>query len=380
MLKVSLYEPKGFLAAEDTRPYDNNRVRKSVISIPSLAFVPDFSKESRNLHSLFISLTEGEPLALINDNDNEYYNFSSYNKKIYTLNDNLYKRKIKELNNIENKIDHEKKNAIGTIFNNDVLSFYFDLSKIENPELVLAFETDDSIFSTSKSAVISFTEFLKRAFARELDVNPNEFISGIQPHDVNNVSSYKMFICDALENGAGYVRQFHNEDFLKRSIENLYRNVVGQWSDPEHSKYCDSSCPNCIRNYSNRSEHHSLDWRLALDLVEIVLYNTIRNNRWEKIIENASKHICDLANETKGYPDIEKETSDNYSFITNRKNTIVVDHPLYAKKRDGQLSKRQLDFRDKLRASTSIDQNIEFVDARDVDKNPFKQLVKLDNQ
>ena len=43
---------------------------------------------------------------------------------------------------------------------------------------------------------------------------------------------------------------------------------------------CDSSCQNCLRNYSNRGSHSSLDWRLALDMAEISLGIKLNENRW----------------------------------------------------------------------------------------------------
>src|ERR1700736_4321922 len=42
------------------------------------------------------------------------------------------------------------------------------------------------------------------------------------------------------------------------------------FQDPDHSESCTTSCQHCLRHYGNRMNHQSLDWRLALDMVEML--------------------------------------------------------------------------------------------------------------
>jgi DEAD/DEAH box helicase domain-containing protein len=43
------------------------------------------------------------------------------------------------------------------------------------------------------------------------------------------------------------------------------------YTNPEHADGCATSCYHCLRNYLNRLEHQFLDWKLAVDLVELLL-------------------------------------------------------------------------------------------------------------
>src|SRR5207247_11120326 len=38
-----------------------------------------------------------------------------------------------------------------------------------------------------------------------------------------------------------------------------------------HADACDTSCPDCLRSYSNLAYHNLLDWRLAIDMASLAL-------------------------------------------------------------------------------------------------------------
>ena len=40
---------------------------------------------------------------------------------------------------------------------------------------------------------------------------------------------------------------------------------------PAHAEVCDTSCPDCLRSYSNLSYHSLLDWRLGVDMAALAL-------------------------------------------------------------------------------------------------------------
>ena len=69
-----------------------------------------------------------------------------------------------------------------------------------------------------------------------------------------------------------------------------YRNWQGKIESNRHSDACDSSCPDCLRSYDNRFIHPYLDWRLALDLVDVATGGHLPLGRWlsraEAITEN----------------------------------------------------------------------------------------------
>jgi len=85
----------------------------------------------------------------------------------------------------------------------------------------------------------------------------------------------QVFVSDSLENGAGY------STFLGRESESerLLQYVVGigntDFHEPlvanRHASACQTSCPDCLRDFSNLSFHNILDWRLGLDLARLAL-------------------------------------------------------------------------------------------------------------
>ena len=100
--------------------------------------------------------------------------------------------------------------------------------------------------------------------------------------DPNGQVIGQIFISDSLENGAGYSSYFGTPV----EAESLLRFVVGQTSNtfygplvaqldpqgnPSHGALCRTSCPDCLRDFSNLAYHNILDWRLGLDLARLAL-------------------------------------------------------------------------------------------------------------
>jgi DEAD/DEAH box helicase domain-containing protein len=92
---------------------------------------------------------------------------------------------------------------------------------------------------------------------------------GAEEPDAKAQVGAAIFLADTAENGAGYAvelgRASQFENLLKSTLEDL-RNL---WDAPEHIERCDTSCPDCLRAYDNSRKHALLDWRLALDMLEL---------------------------------------------------------------------------------------------------------------
>jgi DEAD/DEAH box helicase domain-containing protein len=135
---------------------------------------------------------------------------------------------------------------------------------------------------SGRSAFISFAEAFRKAAAQELDVGLEELVAGVQPFKYSETAqSSRVFLTDALENGAGYCSQLAKEETLARVlIKGMYEALSDQWDSDEHRSSCDSSCPNCLRSYDNRHLHGQLDWRLALDVIETCVDGEPNWDRW----------------------------------------------------------------------------------------------------
>ena len=131
-----------------------------------------------------------------------------------------------------------------------------------------------------RAALYSFGFLARRAAADRLDIHEQEIKVGLRVvRDPAGGIIGQIFISDSLENGAGYA------SFLGEPAETeaLLQYMVGQ-SDPTFHGFlvdqqhagpglsaCTTSCPDCLRDFSNLPYHSILDWRLGLDLARLAL-------------------------------------------------------------------------------------------------------------
>ncbi len=123
----------------------------------------------------------------------------------------------------------------------------------------------DPTLLEARAAWTSFGFLLRAAASRLLDVEPNELRVGVFPQpDRDGGVTGAAFLADSLDNGAGYATYLgdHPEQLLAaaRDLAQDYLN---------HAQDCDSSCYRCLRDHSNTAYHPLLDWRLAVDLLNI---------------------------------------------------------------------------------------------------------------
>ena len=109
-----------------------------------------------------------------------------------------------------------------------------------------------------------------------LDIDERELKVGLRViRDPSAQVRGKIFISDSLENGAGYSSHLGTP----AEAEDLLRFLVGQGDPsfyaplvaPSHAGICQTSCPDCLRDFSNLAFHNILDWRLGLDLARLAL-------------------------------------------------------------------------------------------------------------
>jgi DEAD/DEAH box helicase domain-containing protein len=127
-----------------------------------------------------------------------------------------------------------------------------------------------------RAALYSLGFMMRRAAAVRLDIDERELKVGLRiVRDPNAQVRGEIFISDSLENGAGYSSHLG----MPAEAENLLRFLSGQ-DDPSfydplvgaaHANTCQTSCPDCLRDFSNLAFHNILDWRLGLDLVRLAL-------------------------------------------------------------------------------------------------------------
>jgi hypothetical protein len=127
-----------------------------------------------------------------------------------------------------------------------------------------------------RAAWYSFAFWLRLAAGAHLDVDALELQAGFRslPGSTYPVVG-QAFLCDQLENGAGYCRFLSDsaefQTLLAQGEHHAPGSIAAKWIDPKHSDDCDTSCNLCLRDFHNLPYHGLLDWRLALDMVRIAL-------------------------------------------------------------------------------------------------------------
>lgn len=117
-----------------------------------------------------------------------------------------------------------------------------------------------------RGAWASLGYLLRGAAVRWLDIGSDEVEVGVHPVVRDGAVQGELFIADSLENGAGYASRFGEKlDVLLDETATYAQTLRTHGTNP-----CDSSCYQCLRDYSNRPWHPLLDWRLSADMLDLM--------------------------------------------------------------------------------------------------------------
>ena len=147
------------------------------------------------------------------------------------------------------------------------------------------------------AAYRSAAYMLRAAFCDNIDIDPLEIeLSLLAPVEKSGKTFGRVVLNDKLQNGTGYSRQLHKEmpALLEKFVDtNGGTHTRTGWIDdffkPHHFDNCHDSCNECIRYYSNSSEHSLMDWRVGLSLLRIL------NDPKEHLFADSKNLKSDLA-------------------------------------------------------------------------------------
>lgn len=374
MEKFNLYQPKGFVTTSKLRDYDNQRQWGRAIPLPILAVQPNYEDEY-SLGPAKVTLASDQPIALVNDNGGDFFKFrriENNNTVFVIVNDDHLYRDFPPYSDLDGPSDAT--GAIGMVFKTDVMMILLESLMGVGGNGVL----DVKEQKAAGPAIVSFGEFLKVAAARELDVDSAEIRVGIQPWRKSGVATHQLYMADALENGAGYCRHIFESRNLRELIRTHYEDVKRNWQRSSHADDCDRSCPDCLHNYNNRFRHVLLDWRLALDVAELVLDEPLDTSRW--LNNKNATLICntfiDLCNKS-GITDMHLETSQELATVTyGGRFSFILSHPLWHTCEDF-IQDIQKNVKKRLVEKYGASLKVEFVDIRDFAHHPQEYIVKI---
>ena len=190
-----------------------------------------------------------------------------------------------------------------------------------------------------RSALYSLAFMMRRAAAVYLDIQDYELKAGIRSQEDPALGSVvgQIFLCDTLENGAGYATHLGepaiSEQLLQMIVQNSHRQFHDRLVDQAHAGACDTSCPDCLRSYSNLAYHNLLDWRLAIDMANLAL----DANSAISLSSPLWARVADLAATTleAARPGFSRTNFGGLPGLTNGTEAIIVTHPLWLTDRAG---------------------------------------------
>ncbi|MFV2122943.1 DEAD/DEAH box helicase [Micromonospora sp. LOL_013] len=276
--QVALAEPLGYRTSYRPRDYEQLGDPTARASQPRLAM--DDVEYRKHANALIRSAT-GEIIS-VNDNNGDLYSFSP--ATITNGNGSRDAHGLVEVNQITDQDrlhrarlwGHEPVGpgrqpvALAARRHTDVLVVGID--RLE-PGVVINPQEP-----AGRGAWASLGYLLRDSAAKWLDIGPEEIQVGVHPRRRGERLAGELFMADSLENGAGYaVRLADKFGILLEEADSYAKGLIDHGGRP-----CDSSCHRCLRDYSNRSWHPLLDWRLALDLLDLLCGRSLELDRQRK--------------------------------------------------------------------------------------------------
>ena len=184
-----------------------------------------------------------------------------------------------------------------------------------------------------RAALYSLAFMLRRAAAVYLDIQDYELKAGIRSLEDPALGMVfgQVFLSDTLENGAGYATHLGTPSVMRELLEMIGKPTVREFHDrlvaPAHADSCTTSCPDCLRSYSNLAYHNLLDWRLAIDMARLALDPleriSLASPRWGGVTDAAAQTL-EAARST-----YRRTVIAGLPAVTDGTEVIIVTHPLW---------------------------------------------------
>lgn len=212
--------------------------------------------------------------------------------------------------------------AIGEMRITDVITVGLESKQIPAKTI----PANPSLVPAGIPAYRSLAEVLRRGAKQLLDIDPQELVLGLHQGEHGGKT---IFIADALDNGAGYAVELGAEANFRRLLNETRARLTDEWESHEH-RDCSSSCLNCLRSYDNRRLHGALDWRLALDMLDLLSGEDLQDDRWS---EPGRRLAAGL--EASGIDGglVAGETSGGVPFVhkPSSRRAVLLAHPLWVR-------------------------------------------------
>jgi DEAD/DEAH box helicase domain-containing protein len=318
---LPLHQPLGFRTDYVPEDFDDLNEPVSYADSPALAVNPE-SAPAEVVGAMTLRVLEQAEVVTVNDNKGHLFPLVRMADRSMVCSDqSLFEDGLRV------KVDQGSpvpNIAIGDVRPTDVLVVTLDQLQLQGGVI----PTSRDVLPAGLSAMWSFAEVLRRGCQVALDVQPDELQVGLQPARINDARTHRVFIADALENGAGYAPELGRPEKLKEVIGDILGDLADRYQAAAHQA-CTQSCPDCLRSYDNRRLHGALDWRLALDVANLASGAALDTTRWLRRAEPLAVSFTKAF--SAAVPCTIREVGDGLLAIVraDMARGVIVGHPLW---------------------------------------------------
>ena len=320
MQQFRMYEPLGFRTTYVERPFRIDQSRTHAKSMPTFVSEQEMSLQSR-VCDVDLRLYEQGKLVQYNDNKTKLFKLlRQADQSVVASDKNLYPSGWRDMPETGQDLGSA---AIGEIRTTDALTVDFLPLRTADGGIPL----QQSVLPAGHAALWSLAEVLRVGAREQLDIDPQEIQAGLQYITAGATPTARVFLADSLENGAGYAVEIAKPDVFNELLRNTRKVLRNQYEDRSHIS-CSASCPDCLRSWDNQRLHGALDWRLALDMLDLCSGAPINAERWfgrrtelESMINSISPDVG-ITYDDSGIPLVS---------IPEAQTTIMVSHPLWSR-------------------------------------------------
>lgn len=293
--KYTSWTPAAFVADFYSKSYDGNvdKDSKHVLSFPS-GIDLDHPENTANNKNYIVSSYPGT-LVRTNTNNFEGYRFrkiiASKLKGLF-VSDDIAGIQTPGWGDASNAVATYDDIALTTERKTDIL-----LVRAETWPATFSYAALDSRYKV-QAAWASLAEILGKAIIFREDIEPSEVSVGIRYETDTSNNSFRrdlwgIFIADNLDNGAGYSSKYSSIDAFEELLEYASLKLRSNLESNKHKLSCFGSCYDCLRQYTNRFVHHQLDWRLGLDLLDLLNDKepslALKESHWNEVLSSRIK-------------------------------------------------------------------------------------------
>jgi Lhr-like helicase len=266
-----LAEPAGFRSAFRSEDFEGSFTMSARATTPRIA--PDLDTMTAVEDGHMQALSGRGDIFVVNDNGGRLYRFAPDDKQDSWLSVDLWRdADARQRLRLPGALvlENQWEGALGMVKRTDAL--------LVGPKGAIPGLDLRPYDPGRRGAWYSLGFLLRSEATRQLDIGSAELTVGYSVRLLGGHTHVEVFLADALENGAGYCTRLGQPEQLTKLMQGT-DHFVGELAKPPHDD-CDSSCPDCLRDFTNLVFHPLLDWRLGRDVLDLLLGRPLDTDRW----------------------------------------------------------------------------------------------------